>query len=1099
MTGKGSQEAPSPEYGSLQELNTSRVILDSVGEGMLSSIVKDFLELLETSVAVYEANGDYALGIFSSKWCRFMDLSSRRLCPTEDNREALTCGKWLCHESCWKAARDCMESAEPVDVECEGGIRLYAVPIFSSGKVVGSINLGYGDPPMDWPTLNTLAEKYGVKASELARCAEDYDHRPPFLIENAKRRMETAARLIGEIVERKHAEEEQRLTEKNLHQILQSIGDAVIATDTQGNVTRMNPVAESLTGWNFQEAQGKPLREVFRIINAYTRKLCTDPVQLVLASGEIQGLANDTVLLAQDGQEYQIADSASPIRDAQGQIEGVVLVFRDVTEKYRQQEALRENKKRFDFALQATNTGLWDWYIQTGETVFTEQWAAMAGYTLDELRPFSIQTWLDLCHPDDLSYSKVLLEQHFRGETEVYECEARMWHKEGFWIWILDRGKVIEWDESGNPLRMLGTHTDITQRKQGEEALQNSENHYRALFETSGTAMFIIEADTTISQVNANFEELSGYTRQEVEGIKSWTELAHSEDVPWMKEYHFLRRQHPDAAPRQYEFRFVDRYGDRADVLLAVDLIQGTSRSIASAINITKRKRDERILQARLRLMESSLTHSLEGILTATLDEAENLTESEVGFYYFLQKDQRTLSLQACSSRTAKICAARGKGMPYDLEQAGVWADCVRRAEPVIHNDYESLFNKKGQPPGHPHIERELVLPVFRKDRIVAMLGVGNKRKNFTHTDVESVSLLANLAWDIIERKQVEEKLKEMSIYDSLTGLYNRNFFEEEMKRLSDGRHHPLGIIVADLDGLKFINDALGHQAGDQMLINTAEILQKHFRSSDIIARIGGDEFAVLLNNTENAVVEQIMQRLVQAIKDCNSSDPQVPLSLSLGYALSEGETPDMHALFREADNRMYRDKIQHEKSARSAILQVLSASMQARDFDTEGHCDRLQELAMSIARSLNLSQDMVNDISLLARFHDLGKVGIPDDILFKQGSLTEEEWLQMRQHCEIGHRIASSVSDLVPIADWILKHHERWDGQGYPLGLPDHEIPLACRILAIADAYDAMTSDRPYRKAMSREEAFAELKSCAGTQFDPELVEKFIEVIKKS
>ncbi|MEF8942140.1 MAG: HD-GYP domain-containing protein [Desulfohalobiaceae bacterium] len=171
---------------------------------------------------------------------------------------------------------------------------------------------------------------------------------------------------------------------------------------------------------------------------------------------------------------------------------------------------------------------------------------------------------------------------------------------------------------------------------------------------------------------------------------------------------------------------------------------------------------------------------------------------------------------------------------------------------------------------------------------------------------------------------------------------------------------------------------------------------------------------------------------------------------------------------------------------------------MEARDFNTENHCGRLQELAASLARSLNLSQDFVNDLYLLARFHDLGKVGIPDHILFKPGTLTEEEWRQMRQHCETGHRIASSVPDLEPIADWILKHHECWDGQGYPLGLTGQDIPLPCRILAIADAYDAMTGDRPYRSSMTREEAITELRRCAGAQFDPDLVERFIRIFEE-
>lgn len=169
---------------------------------------------------------------------------------------------------------------------------------------------------------------------------------------------------------------------------------------------------------------------------------------------------------------------------------------------------------------------------------------------------------------------------------------------------------------------------------------------------------------------------------------------------------------------------------------------------------------------------------------------------------------------------------------------------------------------------------------------------------------------------------------------------------------------------------------------------------------------------------------------------------------------------------------------------------------MEARGFETEGHCDRLQELIISLARSLELSQEFINDLSLLARFHDLGKVGIPDQILFKPGALTDEEWQQMRQHCEIGHRIASSVPDLKPITDFILKHHEWWDGRGYPMGLSGEDIPLPCRILAIADAYDAITSDRPYSNAMSQHEAVQELRRCAGTQFDPGLVEKFIQIL---
>ena len=343
---------------------------------------------------------------------------------------------------------------------------------------------------------------------------------------------------------------------------------------------------------------------------------------------------------------------------------------------------------------------------------------------------------------------------------------------------------------------------------------------------------------------------------------------------------------------------------------------------------------------------------------------------------------------------------------------------------------------------------------------------------------------------DITERKQMEEKLEEMSIYDSLTGLYNRNFFEEEMQRLSDRRHNPLGFIICDLDGLKSINDTLGHQFGDQMIVNTADILRRNLRSSDIIARIGGDEFAVLLPQTPQEEVEQLIQRLHLSVEESNNAQPDSPVTLSMGYAIGEGSTVDKHSLYSVADNRMYGEKIQRKESARSSVFRTLTKSMQTRDFYTEGHCDRLLELAASLVRTLEISKDFINDLFLLARFHDLGKLAVPDHILFKQGALNEEEWKQMRQHCEVGHRIASSIPELAPIADFILKHHECWDGRGYPLGLSGVDIPLHCRILSIIDAYDAMTSERPYRNPMTREEALEELKRCSGTQFDPDLLD---------
>ncbi|MDR7868974.1 MAG: diguanylate cyclase [Sporomusaceae bacterium] len=355
-----------------------------------------------------------------------------------------------------------------------------------------------------------------------------------------------------------------------------------------------------------------------------------------------------------------------------------------------------------------------------------------------------------------------------------------------------------------------------------------------------------------------------------------------------------------------------------------------------------------------------------------------------------------------------------------------------------------------------------------------------------------------SVARDITERKELEEKLRFITMHDSLTGLYNRAYFDEEVRRLEAARELRVGVVGCDVDGLKLINDSMGHQAGDALLRAAGTAIASAVREGDFVARVGGDEFVVLLYNIDFQGVKKVMDRIRAAIARQNKLEPGLPLSISLGCAVTSAETKDIHQLLKEADDNMYREKLHHSKSARSMLVHGLKKALEARDFITDGHGERLIVLIDKLGLALGLEERDMAELRLLAQFHDFGKVGVPDRILFKPGKLTEEEYVEMQRHSEIGHRIAQSVPDLCPIADRILKHHEWWNGQGYPLGLVGEDIPLECRILSIADAYDAMTSDRPYRKAIPPAEALKELERFKGRQFDPMLVDRFVNVLKQ-
>jgi len=351
-------------------------------------------------------------------------------------------------------------------------------------------------------------------------------------------------------------------------------------------------------------------------------------------------------------------------------------------------------------------------------------------------------------------------------------------------------------------------------------------------------------------------------------------------------------------------------------------------------------------------------------------------------------------------------------------------------------------------------------------------------------TLVETVTAELNQRTD--ELQAMNEQIHYTSSHDALTGLYNRSYFNQaikEMEGLSPG------IIMCDVDGLKFINDSFGHSQGDAIIKATARILHALPGPGKVVARIGGDEFAVLLSHTTRGEVEQACQAIHREVASYNQTNPTMLLSLSVGFSCHDGEAVEINALMTEADNKMYWEKLYHRQNTNSDMVRALIRNLEKRDIMTEEHGSNLQKMFAALGMDQDFPQCNLTDLFTFARFHDIGKIGISNEVIAKREALAPEEKLELQRHCEIGYRIARSVTELRPIADWVLKHHEWWNGEGYPLGLRGEEIPLECRILAILDAYDDMTA----RQGLNRESALQEIEHCAGSQFDPSLAARFV------
>lgn len=359
-------------------------------------------------------------------------------------------------------------------------------------------------------------------------------------------------------------------------------------------------------------------------------------------------------------------------------------------------------------------------------------------------------------------------------------------------------------------------------------------------------------------------------------------------------------------------------------------------------------------------------------------------------------------------------------------------------------------------------------------------------------------TVLFSIMFDVTKREEAFKEIVYISYHDYLTGAYNRRFFEEEFERLNTEENFPIAVLMGDVNGLKLINDSFGHHEGDNLIKDATNKIAECLRPGDILARIGGDEFGVILPRTGEEEAANMVLKIKQSTEreSFDKESGKYLLSISFGYAIQEFVNSGLGKLMKEAEGYMYNKKYYDSRSIKGKTIEIIMKTLFAKSPRDKMHSERVGNISAAISEALGFDKERINKIRVAGWLHDIGKIGIPENLLNKKGKLDLLEWTVMKTHPEKSWRILENTFEFSEISNIVLYHHEKWDGTGYPKGLKGSEIPLESRIISVADAYDAMTYNRSYRKKISPPEAIKELKRCSGAHFDPEVVRVFVEQV---
>ncbi len=687
----------------------------------------------------------------------------------------------------------------------------------------------------------------------------------------------------------------------------------------------------------------------------------------------------------------------------------------------------------------------------------------------------------------------------------------------------LDVHKAPMYDEDGQLIGIVGSARDVTARKQAETALRGSESRYRALFEQSNDAIFLEDPETDrIIDANRRAAELMGYSREQL--LEMQVSNLQAPEVR-RNVSGVLREEISQYGNRTFEGMNLHADGHRIPVEITNTWLtdQGTALILSIMRDITERKRVEEVKKLNAERLEAlvalnNMTGANESELTHfAMETAVRLTGSTIGYIAFMNEDETALSMYAWSTQAMRECAIVDRPIVYPVASTGLWGEAVRQRKAIITNDYAAPNpRKKGMPDGHVHVTRHMNAPTFDGSRIVILAGVGNKPTDYGDDDVRQLSLLMSGLWSIVRRKRAEEELRHRfseleAVNHVSTALRTAQTSDEMLSRLMDETLKALeskvgGILLYQpedeelhnvvmrgwFEELKGISHKLGQGIAGTVFASGQAYISHEFASDPLVHPASVDRIpkgwggiCVPIRTADE--VAGVM--FVSMLLPCEITSDQAKLLTTL----AEMAGTALHRLRLHEQTHMAAAEL---ALAYDTTLEGWAGALELRDQETVGHTRRVVEGTIELARMMEVSEAELENIRRGALLHDIGKMGIPDSVLLKPGTLDEREWEIMRRHPEYAFNLLKQIEYLYSALNIPYCHHEKWDGSGYPRGLKGDEIPLEARIFAVVDVWDALTNNRPYRPAWSNDKALEYIRQQSGKHFDPNIANHFLDMI---